>query len=126
MLIKLEKVSFEVALNLTGFGKFNILSFLLCSSIIMGMAFELFSVAYLVPGSACELLTTSNQQGLMAAVPLIGVIATSHFWGYLADTRGRRKVLCFSMTLGFFTGGLAALSPDWITFSIFKFMSSSA
>lgn len=123
---KVEKVSFEEALNLTGYGKFNLLTFLLCGSIIMGMAFELFSVAYLVPGSACELITTSSQQGLMAAVPLIGVIATSHFWGYLADTRGRRKVLCFSMTLSFVTGALAAMSPDWITFSILKFLSSSA
>ncbi|KAL4703828.1 hypothetical protein ACJJTC_016795 [Scirpophaga incertulas] len=92
----------------------------------MGMAFEIFSVAYLVPGSACELLTTSSQQGLMAAVPLIGIIATSHFWGYLADTRGRKKVLCLSMSLSFLSGSLAALSPDWITFCLLKFLSSSA
>ncbi|RVE43386.1 hypothetical protein evm_011971 [Chilo suppressalis] len=70
-MMKIDKVPFEEALNLTGFGKFNVISFLLCSSIIMGMAFELFSVSYLVPASACELMTTSNQQGLMAAVPLI-------------------------------------------------------
>lgn len=123
---KFEKVSFEEALDLTGFGKFNLLTFLLCSSIIMGMAFELFSVAYLVPASACELATTSRQQGLMAAIPLIGVITTSHFWGYLADTRGRKKVLCFSMSFSFVAGAAAALSPDWVTFSVLKFMSSSS
>jgi hypothetical protein len=58
----------------SGFGKFNLLTFVLCGSIIMGMAFDIMSVAYLVPASACDLLTTNSQQGLMAAVPLIGNI----------------------------------------------------
>lgn len=41
-------------------------------SIIMGMAFEIVSVAYLVPANACELDTTVSQQGLMAGMPLLG------------------------------------------------------
>ncbi|XP_063827098.1 synaptic vesicle glycoprotein 2B-like [Ostrinia nubilalis] len=123
---KLEKVPFEEALNLTGYGKFNILTFMLCGSIIMGMSFELFSVAYLVPASACELDTTSAQQGLMAAMPLVGIIATSHFWGYLADTRGRRKVLFISMVMSFVAGAASAFSPNWITFSVWKFISSGS
>ncbi|XP_028168657.1 synaptic vesicle glycoprotein 2B-like isoform X2 [Ostrinia furnacalis] len=123
---KLEKVPFEEAMDLTGYGKFNLLTFILCSSIIIGMAFEIFSVSYLVPASACELGTTSSQQGLMAAMPLMGIIATSHIWGYLADTRGRKKVLCFSMTLSFVAGAASAFSPDWITFSILKLLSSGS
>ncbi|XP_072949761.1 synaptic vesicle glycoprotein 2B-like [Epargyreus clarus] len=119
-------ILFEDALDMTGFGKFNYLSLLLNVSLIMGMAFEIFSVAYLVPASACELLTTNSQQGMMAGMPLFGIIATSHFWGYLADTRGRKRVLSWSLTLGFVTGASATFSPNWIVFSILKFMSSSA
>ncbi|XP_052758139.1 synaptic vesicle glycoprotein 2B-like isoform X2 [Galleria mellonella] len=126
MTAKLNKVPFEDALTMTGFSKFNYFVFALCSSIIMGMCFEIFSVAYLVPASVCELNTTSSQQGLMAGTPLIGIIATSHIWGYLADTRGRKKVLCFSMFLGFVTGAMAALSPNWIVFSVLKLCASSA
>ncbi|XP_059054635.1 synaptic vesicle glycoprotein 2B-like [Achroia grisella] len=126
MVAKLNKVAFEDALTMTGFSKFNYYVFLLCSSIIMGMSFEVYSVSYLVPASVCELDTSSSQQGLMAATPLIGIIATSHIWGYLADTRGRKKVLCTSMFLGFITGALAALSPNWIVFSVLKLCSSSA
>ncbi|KAL0881335.1 hypothetical protein ABMA27_001216 [Loxostege sticticalis] len=123
---KLERVPFEEAMNMTGYGKFNLLTFLLCGSIVLSMDFEIFSVAFLVPASACELGTTSAQQGLMAATPVVGIIATSHFWGYLADTRGRKKVLCFSMTLSFVAGAAAALSPDWITFSVLKLISSTS
>lgn len=38
----------------------------------MGMAFEIMSVAYLVPASACELMTTNFQQGFMAGMPFVG------------------------------------------------------
>ncbi|CAK1578948.1 unnamed protein product [Parnassius mnemosyne] len=121
---KFEKVPFEDALNMTGFGKFNYLMMLLVSSIIMGMAFEIVSVAYLVPASACELETISSQQGLMAGTPLVGIIVTSHFWGYLADTKGRRKILCWCLSLGFTAGALTSLSPNWMVFVLLKFASS--
>lgn len=55
-----------------GFSKFNLLMFMLCSSVIAAMVFELYSVSYLVPGSVCELGTTNTQQGLIAGLPLIG------------------------------------------------------
>ncbi|XP_013192864.1 synaptic vesicle glycoprotein 2B [Amyelois transitella] len=126
MTVSLDKVPFEDALNMTGFGRFNYGIFLLVGSIITGMGFEIFSVAYLVPASACELNTTSFHQGLMAATPLVGIIATSHIWGYLADTRGRKKILRYSMMLGFCAGAAATLSPNWIVFSVLKLMSSSA
>ncbi|CAH2085887.1 unnamed protein product [Euphydryas editha] len=112
--------------EILGFGKFNFLMQLVHISIIMGMAFETVSVAYLVPASACELNTTVSQQGLMAGMPLIGIIATSHIWGYLADTKGRRKILGWCMSLAFLFGAAAALSPDWIVFSVLKFLSSCA
>ncbi|XP_052739957.1 synaptic vesicle glycoprotein 2B-like [Bicyclus anynana] len=121
-----NSVSFEEALNKTGFGKFNILAFLVSLSLIMGMALEVVSVAYLVPASACELHTTTAQQGLMAGAPLLGIIATSHCQGYLADTRGRRKVLGWSMCVAFLCGACAALATNWIVFCVLKIMSSAA
>ncbi|KAJ0177585.1 hypothetical protein K1T71_006458 [Dendrolimus kikuchii] len=126
MVVKMSKVPYEEALNMTGFSKFNLLLFTLCCSIIVAMVFELYSVSYLVPASVCELGTTSAQQGLMAGLPLVGVILTSHIWGYLADTKGRKKMLVFSMTIGFVFGSAAALSPNWMVLSVFKFLSSAA
>ncbi|CAH0582784.1 unnamed protein product [Chrysodeixis includens] len=126
MTAKGNKVPFEKALDMTGYGVYNLSIFLLCSSIILGMTFEIFSVSYLVPASACELGTSSKQQGLMACVPLIGIIATSHFWGYLADTRGRRKILIISMTLSYIAGTAAAFSTNWIVLSFLKLLSSAS
>ncbi|XP_026727141.1 synaptic vesicle glycoprotein 2B-like [Trichoplusia ni] len=121
-----NKVPFEKALDMTGYGIYNWGIFLLSSSIILGMTFEIFSVSYLVPASACELGTSSKQQGLMACVPLVGIIAGSHIWGYLADTKGRRKVLIISMTLSYIAGTAAAFSNNWIVLSLLKLMSSAS
>ncbi|XP_045767297.1 putative transporter svop-1 [Maniola jurtina] len=119
-------VNFEEALNMTGFGKFNILALLVTLSLIMGMTFETVSVAYLVPASACDFDTTVAQQGLMAGMPLLGIIASSYFQGYMADIRGRRRVLGWSMWVAFVCGGAAALFPNWIVFCVLKFMSAGA
>uniref|UniRef100_A0A2A4JT62 Major facilitator superfamily (MFS) profile domain-containing protein n=1 Tax=Heliothis virescens TaxID=7102 RepID=A0A2A4JT62_HELVI len=126
MTVKGTKVPFEEALDMTGFSRYNIYTFLLCASIIIGMTFEIFSVSYLVPASSCELGTTSVQQGLVACVPLIGTIAMSHIWGYQADTKGRRKILVFTMTMTYIAGTLAAFSPNWIVLGFLKLMSSAA
>ncbi|CAK1543777.1 unnamed protein product [Leptosia nina] len=122
---KLNTVAFEEALSMTGLGKFNFLMFILALLVVTGMTFEVFSVSYLVPASACELDTTVFQQGLIAGIPLLGIIATSHIWGYLADTQGRRKALLWSMVLGYCAGFLATFSPNWIVFAVLKFASSA-
>lgn len=126
MTIKTNRVPFEEALNMTGFSRYNLYTFMLSASIIIGMTFEIFSVSYLVPASACELNTSSTQQGLVACVPLIGTIAMSHVWGYLADTRGRRTILIVSMTITYIAGTLAAFSPNWIVLGFLKLLSSAS
>ncbi|KAJ8718794.1 hypothetical protein PYW07_016350 [Mythimna separata] len=126
MTIKGNKVLFEEALDLTGYGRYNLGMFVLCAGIIVGMTFEIFSVSYLVPASRCELNTSSTQQGLVACVPLIGIITSSHIWGYLADTRGRRKILIISMTISYVAGTAAAFSPNWIVLSLLKLLSSAS
>ncbi|CAH3935183.1 unnamed protein product [Pieris brassicae] len=122
---KINTITFEEALSMTGLGKFNLIMFLLSVLVVTGMAFEVFSVSYLVPASACELNTTVFQQGLIAGMPLIGIIATSHIWGYLADTKGRRKTLFWSMIFGFCAGFLATFSMNWIVLAVLKFISSA-
>lgn len=55
-----------------------------------------------------------------------GIITSSHIWGYLADTRGRRKILIISMTISYVAGTTAAFSPNWIVLSLLKLLSSAS
>ncbi|XP_075976085.1 putative transporter svop-1 [Anticarsia gemmatalis] len=122
---KPNRVAFEQALDMTGYSRFNLCMFILASSINISMAFEIFSISYLVPASVCELNTTNIQQGYLACVPLAGIIATSHVWGYLADTKGRRKILIVSTSMGYIASTLAAFSPNWIVLSLLKLVATA-
>lgn len=50
------------------------------------------------------------------------IILTSHIWGYLADTKGRKKILAFSMAVGSFFSVLSSFSPDLVTFAALRFI----
>lgn len=42
---------------------------------------------------------TSEDKGLLTAVPMLGMILGSYFWGCLADTKGRKYVLIGALLL---------------------------
>lgn len=44
-------------------------------------------------------------------------------WGYLADRRGRRRVLVVSLTVNGVFGGLAAVAPWFWLFLLLRFIS---
>ncbi|XP_077296989.1 putative niacin/nicotinamide transporter NiaP [Arctopsyche grandis] len=117
-------VPFEYAMTMTGFGKFNILSGLFVGFLMLGMILETLGFSYVIPVCQCDLELTLTQKGWLAAIPFIGIIITSHAWGYLADTRGRKKMLVFSMGFGSFCSILSSFAPDLITFAGLRFIVS--
>lgn len=46
-----------------------------------------------------------------------------YLWGYLADQRGRRKVLVVSLAINGLFGGLASLAPWFWLFLLLRFIS---
>ena len=51
------------------------------------------------------------------------MIFGSHFWGYLADTAGRKSVIRFTLFADAAVAVLAAFSPNFATFVTLKFFS---
>lgn len=70
------------------------------SGMILGTGtMEMLSITFILPLCECDLNLTSNDKGVLAAVSILGVICSSHLWGFLADTKGRRFVIhrtCFT------------------------------
>ncbi|CAG4983594.1 unnamed protein product [Parnassius apollo] len=80
--------------------------------------------SYTLPAAKCDLAMTAAQRGFLSSVPYIGIALTSFLWGYLVDTKGRKLTVIYS---SLFTGGFAILSafmPNYISFTICKFLSS--
>nr|CAD7434807.1 unnamed protein product [Timema monikensis] len=51
-----------------------------------------------------------------------GMVASSHLWGYLADTRGRRKVLIATLLLDFLCAIVGSFAHTFWLFVVFRFL----
>ncbi|XP_045534609.1 synaptic vesicle glycoprotein 2A-like [Papilio machaon] len=110
------------AMHVAGIGWYNIKYCLVLALFLMSAIIEPVGYSYILPASKCDLNITDAQRGFLASVPYIGIVLTSFPWGYLVDTRGRKKSLIFSsLAAGLFVV-LSAFMPDFISFTVCKFM----
>ncbi|XP_013137719.1 PREDICTED: synaptic vesicle glycoprotein 2C-like [Papilio polytes] len=117
-------VTLDEAMTLTGFGVYNISHMLLSGLILMGVILQNLALGYVLPAAQCDLHLSLQQRGWLAAIPFLAVILTSYFWGWLADTRGRRPVMLFSMVVSVVMSTLASFAPDIISFAVLEFLSA--
>jgi MFS transporter, VNT family, synaptic vesicle glycoprotein 2 len=46
----------------------------------------------------CDLNLSYQDKGLLNGAAFLGIVLSSHFWGFLSDTWGRRQVLRLSLS----------------------------
>ncbi|XP_063226477.1 synaptic vesicle glycoprotein 2B-like isoform X2 [Bacillus rossius redtenbacheri] len=88
---------------------------------LVSMIVELLCVSYLMPAADCDFQMTSEDKGLLSAVCYIGMIASSHLWGYLADTQGRKKILIITLLSDFVCALVGSFAHTFWLFLIFRF-----
>ncbi|XP_011256328.1 synaptic vesicle glycoprotein 2B isoform X1 [Camponotus floridanus] len=113
---------FERAITATGYGKFN---YLLLLAVLPGSFSSIFSssvMSYVLPSAECDLQLTMFDKGLLNSMTFAGMISTVFFWGCMADTFGRKKLMFY----GYLITGLLSLATcfshtSWllITFKFF-------
>ncbi|XP_047531889.1 organic cation/carnitine transporter 7-like isoform X1 [Vanessa atalanta] len=114
----------DEAMLLTGFGIYNIAHMLLSGLILLGVIMQSLAMSYVMPAAQCDLNLSLQQRGWISAIPFLAIILTSYFWGWLADTRGRRLVMLISMIISTVFSGLASFAPEVISFAVLSFISS--
>ncbi|KDR21687.1 synaptic vesicle glycoprotein 2B-like [Zootermopsis nevadensis] len=112
---------FEQAIVLSGHGKFHLLLSIGCGFCLVAMVGEVFGTAFLIPAAQCEFEMDSSEKGLLNAISYIGMICSSHLWGYLADTRGRRKTLIVALVLDAVCGLASSLADTYWLFCLLRF-----
>ncbi|XP_024136534.1 synaptic vesicle glycoprotein 2B [Oryzias melastigma] len=118
-----KKLSYEEAVEGSGFGLFHWLLLLVCGWANASDAVEILCVSFLLPTARCDLLLSSADMGLLTASIFLGMMVGGYVWGYLADQRGRRKVLVVSLTVNGVFGCLASFSPWFWLFLLLRFLS---
>lgn len=105
-----------------GHGKFHFYLLLVCGFGLMAVVVENVNIGFVLPYVRCEMSITTIEQGFLNSVGYIGIVLSSHLWGFLADTTGRRRVLLISMGGGFICALLSAFSFNVITLIITRLL----
>ncbi|XP_030587404.1 synaptic vesicle glycoprotein 2C [Archocentrus centrarchus] len=118
-----RKLTYEEAVEETGFGLFHWLLLVVCGWANASDAVEILCVSFLLPTARCDLLLSSTDGGLLTASIFLGMMVGGYMWGYLADQKGRCKVLVVSLTVNGLFGGLASFAPWFWLFLLMRFIS---
>ncbi|XP_047451704.1 synaptic vesicle glycoprotein 2C [Mugil cephalus] len=118
-----KRLTYEEAVEQAGFGLFHWLLLVVCGWANASDAVEILCVSFLLPTARCDLLLSSSDMGLLTASIFLGMMVGGYVWGYLADQRGRRKVLVLSLTVNGVFGALASLAPWFWLFLLLRFIS---
>lgn len=87
----------------------------------MGSSMENLNVSYILSYAKCDLNLSTTEQGILSSISFLGIVCTSHFWGILADTFGRQKVICIASFGGFIFSFISALATNTIILIFFRF-----
>ncbi|CAG4949160.1 unnamed protein product [Colias eurytheme] len=117
-------VDIDFALNVAGMGWYNIRYALNLALFLIAAIIEPVGYSYVLPAAKCDLQMTDTQRGVIGSVPYIGIVLTSFPWGYLVDTKGRKKMIIISSLMAGALGVLSAFMPDLISFVVLKSLMS--
>lgn len=112
----------EDALEKTGFGKFNFILILLSGAILSAVFLETVSINVILPVAQCDIQMTNQNKGLLSAVGFIGIIVSSHLWGFLADTRGRKSVIVSTLLIAFVITIVSAFTQSYWLLVVLRFL----
>ncbi|XP_067091198.1 synaptic vesicle glycoprotein 2C isoform X1 [Osmerus mordax] len=118
-----RQLSYEEAIEEAGFGLFHGLLLVVCGWANASDAVEILCVSFLLPTARCDLSLSSSDMGLLTSSIFLGMMVGGYVWGYLADQRGRQRVLVISLTVNGVFGALASLAPWFWLFLILRFIS---
>lgn len=87
---------------LVGNGIFHTLLLFVCGLCMMSVITETLGMSYIITAAECDLNLSHTDKGLVTGAAFFGVVLSSHFWGILSDSLGRRNVLIIAVTGCFF------------------------
>lgn len=115
--------TYEEALVYIGFGRVQ-LNVLVASGIcLMAVINETVGMSIISLASLCDLETDTQKRAILSATGFIGIFVSSHMWGYLADTTGRRNVMMISVFISNVFSLLSMFASNYWVFVVMRFFS---
>uniref|UniRef100_A0A182VPW3 Major facilitator superfamily (MFS) profile domain-containing protein n=1 Tax=Anopheles minimus TaxID=112268 RepID=A0A182VPW3_9DIPT len=117
-----KSYTFDEVIDIIGFGRTTWHIFIASSIIMMAVLNETMGISIIIPAAHCDLHLTATDKGLLTGVSFAGIIVSSHFWGYIADTKGRRRTLIVSLVLTAICALVSGLSINYTMMVVMRFL----
>lgn len=118
----LKKYTYEEAIEEVGVGKFHYALLLISGLCFMACITEISGIGLIMFSIKCDLKFTLVEQGLIGSAGFLGIVISSHFMGFLADTWGRVRSLRLMLFLSLCMSIISVMSVNvWMLF-IFRFL----
>ncbi|XP_072752510.1 uncharacterized protein [Anoplolepis gracilipes] len=114
---------FETAITVAGTGKFQYLLILGIIPVSWGSCIDTANMSMILASAECDLGLSLFNKGLLNAVTYVGMVLSGFMWGYLADVKGRRKIILYGYMADGICNILAGFSQNFEMLVFFKFLS---
>lgn len=121
-----SNVTLGAALAKTGFGKFNYFTIVLTGAILGCVFLETVGINFILPVAQCDLNMTNQDKGILSGIGFIGIIVSSHLWGFLADTRGRKTVIVPALIVAFMITMISGFVKSFWVLVVLRFLNGIA
>ncbi|XP_060709635.1 synaptic vesicle glycoprotein 2B isoform X1 [Hemiscyllium ocellatum] len=116
-------LTFEEAVEETGFGTFHIALLAICGWANASDAVEILCVSFLLPTARCDLYLSTADMGWLTASVFLGMMVGGYMWGVLADLKGRQRILVLSLAVNGIFGAVSSLASNYWQFLLLRFIS---
>lgn len=103
-------------------GRLNYFLLLIAGMIQYAYLAEAILIGYVIPVSQCDIAMSANDKGILGGAMFVGAICSSHLWGFLADTRGRRCIIIPTLFMSFALNVCASLAGSVNALAVFRLL----
>jgi len=121
-----SKASFEQAIEKCGYGKFHYILLAICGLVSTSEEMDVISMSFILPSAQCDLDLNTETKGWLNSIIFIGMMVGAYFWGSIADSMGRKKVLIVISFMNGFCIVASSFSQSYEWFMLFRFLNGAA
>lgn len=106
-------------------GTYQTMLVILTGVCLAGAVIDGLAMSAVLPYVKCDLNLSIAEQGALNSFSFLGNVFASYFWGFLADTWGRQKIISLGGFGGFFFTFLSAFVANNYSLILLRFLSGA-